>query len=773
MKLGLSGRMVSRIIAVGLLAGSGLMIGQIASASTPSPVAIVPVLNSFTGVPGGGSIVALSCTTATTCVAVGSDQKGQPLVLSGNPSTWTTAQAVELPISAIASGGSLTGISCTSATKCVAVGSDSNSQPLVVAGNPSTWGAAQVKEITLGAAFLSHGSLASVACTSATACVAVGSDNNGQPLVVAGNPANWTAAQAVEIVLGDGFGSGGILAGVTCTSATACVAVGSDNNGLPLSLSGNPSTWTATQAKEIIMKASFGSYGSLAGVTCTSATACVALGTSGNGQPLVVSGNPASWGKNQAKQIVLSSSFGSYGTFTGVTCTSATACIAVGIDGNGQPLVLSGNPATWGAPQAKEIGVSGVGLDYSAATGISCVSASACSVAFGSSVRQPIVLSGNPTSWASAQLHAVVLASTFGNFSLTAMTCTSTTACVAVGTNPSTRLPLVVSGNPATWGSAQAQQITLGASFGSHGVLNGVACTSATACVAVGVDDNYEPLVLAGNPATWTAAQAKEITLGASFGSNGGLSGIACTSATACVAVGSDAPYQPLVLAGNPATWTAAQAKEITLDASLGSNGGLSGIACTSATACVAVGKNQTGQPLVLAGRPSNWGRAQAKEITLGAPLGSAGELTSISCTSPTACVSVGSAGTRQSGITPLLLAGNPSTWTSAQAAAVVVAAAANTVGGFSANNASSPAAEGDFRSISCTTASNCEAVGQDGYGAPIFLKGNPTQWSGSTAVRPLSSNSLLKGSFDAVACASSSCYVIGQAANGSFLSAL
>jgi titin len=78
----------------------------------------------------------------------------------------------------------------------------------------------------------------------------------------------------------------------------------------------------------------------------------------------------------------------------------------------------------------------------------------------------------------------------------------------------------VISGNPADWsgdpttwsttGDA-AHEVTLGASFGSGGYLNGITCTSATSCVAVGTDYNDQLLateVMTPQPATPTGISA-------------------------------------------------------------------------------------------------------------------------------------------------------------------------------------------------------------------------------------------------------------------------
>lgn len=380
-------------------------------------------------------------------------------------------------------------------------------------------------------------------CISSAFCVAVGRDGNLQPLVLVGNPTTWSATNAKEITLGSSFGSGGDLSSIECTSTDYCVAVGGDGNGQPLVLAGDPATWNATDAKEITLGIDFGYLGpsgSFASIACTSSTSCVAVGGDGWGQPLVLSGDPATWNGSQAREIDLGrTTWGNWdGGLTSIACTSSSSCVAVGENGGFRPLVMAGDPATWTAANAKEIT-----LEDSARLG-----------------------------------------------GLDSVVCTSSVFCVAVGHDGYWRLP-VLAGDPATW--TAATEITLGTDLGNAGALFSVACTSSTSCVAVGWDGigrsyppAYQPLQLAGDPATWSATDAKEITLGEPFGSGGSLSSIACTSPTSCVAVGADGNHQPLVLAGDPNTWSAANAKEIALTGSEfgAQNAAATALACPSAT---------------------------------------------------------------------------------------------------------------------------------------------------------------------------------------------
>jgi hypothetical protein len=147
-----------------------------------------------------------------------------------------------------------------------------NQQALVAQLSGSTW---TVSAVTLPAGG-SDPSLNAVSCQAANACVAVGEYFNGSqnvPLAEKRNGTTW-AAQALPAAPGS---TSNRLDGVTCTSASSCVAVGSwfDSSGnsstLAEGLNGN--TW-AIQATP----ATGSSNNELLGVSCPYPTSCTAVG---------------------------------------------------------------------------------------------------------------------------------------------------------------------------------------------------------------------------------------------------------------------------------------------------------------------------------------------------------------------------------------------------------------------------------------------------------------------------------------------------------------
>src|SRR5207302_1280382 len=133
---------------------------------------------------------------------------------------------------------------------------------------------------------------------------------------------------------------GGLLTGVTCASGSQCWAVGYNNptpgGGVHQTVieQWNGTSWTIVTSPNT----SPNQYNELHGVTCSSASDCWAVGFSDNGnaffgeplQTLIEHWNGSSWA------IVTSPNNGTAtNLLNGVTCVSASQCLAVGFYFNG------------------------------------------------------------------------------------------------------------------------------------------------------------------------------------------------------------------------------------------------------------------------------------------------------------------------------------------------------------------------------------------------------------------------------------------------------
>ncbi|HEY5193659.1 MAG TPA: hypothetical protein VIJ39_07295 [Solirubrobacteraceae bacterium] len=131
--------------------------------------------------PGGGvwsGLAGVSCATTTSCVAVGYYDDGLgtslvPLAEGWNGGSWSSTGAINPPGS---EGAETAQISCSSASSCTAVGqayAGSGAISLAEAWNGSSW-SVQTTPNPTGSTYTFFNS---VACPSATACVATGSGN--------------------------------------------------------------------------------------------------------------------------------------------------------------------------------------------------------------------------------------------------------------------------------------------------------------------------------------------------------------------------------------------------------------------------------------------------------------------------------------------------------------------------------------------------------------------------------------------------------------------
>ena len=247
-------------------------------------------------------VFALSCPSAGFCAA--GDSAGLVATTSA-PTGGVAAWKVSSPIN---SSNKIYGLSCPSPALCVA-GDDSGSA--VTSTNPAggTWSAAPLP--TNG-----H-SLNAVSCPSTTFCATV--DAAGDVFTTAdppGGPSAWARANV------DG---GAFVYGVSCPSSALCVAV--DDTGRVLS-STSPAagSWRTTTAD--------GSH-HLYGVSCASPSLCVAVDGAGN---VVTSTNPGG-GAWQVANV------DGTNVLYGVSCPTASLCVAV--DGAGH--VLTSTSPTGGA----------------------------------------------------------------------------------------------------------------------------------------------------------------------------------------------------------------------------------------------------------------------------------------------------------------------------------------------------------------------------------------------------------------------------------------
>ena len=217
---------------------------------------------------------------------------------------------------------------------------------------------------------------------------------------------------------------------------------------------------------------------------------------------------------------------------------------------------------------------------------------------------------------------------------LNGLTCTSAAACTAVGfyTASNGGRALIESWDGARWSLVPSPQP------GTDDGLNGVSCVPAGTCMAVGTyarsgSSARKTLVESWDGTRWSVVPSPNPRLNFNF-----LLGVSCASATACTAVGyysSGGPTKTLVESWDGTGWS------VVPSPSPGSSQNqLDGVSCASATACTAVGYYfNSGLPKTLV---ESWDGANWSVVPSPSP-GSNDSLDGVSCISVTACTAVGS----------------------------------------------------------------------------------------------------------------------------------
>jgi hypothetical protein len=146
------------------------------------------------------------------------------------------------------SGGQLHGVSCSSSAACTAVGEYTNSSGALVSLVEGWDGISWTVQSTPNPAGATGSTLSKLSCPSSTACTAVGhyriSPGGNVMLAERWNGTSW----AVQSAPSPGDARGSSLFGVSCTSSTACTAVGNYFNSAGFSVTladaWNGTSWT-------------------------------------------------------------------------------------------------------------------------------------------------------------------------------------------------------------------------------------------------------------------------------------------------------------------------------------------------------------------------------------------------------------------------------------------------------------------------------------------------------------------------------------------------
>lgn len=290
-----------------------------------------------TPVTGASNVIltGLSCVKGPFCMGVGEyTAPGKGAVTATFAVTWTGGAlklTPALPQPAQVTTISLSAVSCVTARQCVAVGDvfatfNNASALLFETWDGTTW-AARTKAVSA----TSHTQLNDVSCASATRCITIGylSTIIG-PSLIRAFAILWNGSSITGLTVPVPAGTKEpYLSAVSCAPAeTSCVATGYDfanlgkNKGLAFTEMMTLTTWKL--GKVAWPKGTASSL--LLGVSCVSATYCVATGTTGSAVAAVLAYDGTSW----SAQPLPVPAKGIMDELDAVSCTAVSTCVAIG-----------------------------------------------------------------------------------------------------------------------------------------------------------------------------------------------------------------------------------------------------------------------------------------------------------------------------------------------------------------------------------------------------------------------------------------------------------
>ena len=324
----------------------------------------------------------------------------------------------------------------------------------------SDWGVTQLSQGSAQAAFYA------TSCPSPVFCAAVG--GNGT-IAVSVNPTGGTAAWRVgrpggsfeaptgaEAAPPSGivYYGGAQIRGVSCPTPGLCVAASLDGR---FYTSTDPAS-DPNSSWKVVKQAESGPNIHMFGVSCPTASFCVVVGYGGKVLTSVdPTGDASAWTVTQLPKPY---------DLRGVSCPTTNFCVAVANEGQ---IVASEDPG--GGPDAwKPVGAL---ADESSLNGVSCPTASLCVTGTAGKILTS-TSPGTAGSWT-----AVAAGS---GLPITAISCPSTTACVAVDNNADVLTSTDPNGGAAAW--SFENQIPFGQPDGNG--MFGISCPIVAFCAAGG-----------------------------------------------------------------------------------------------------------------------------------------------------------------------------------------------------------------------------------------------------------------------------------------------
>lgn len=326
---------------------------------------------------------------------------------------------------------------------------------------------------------------------------------------------------------------------------------------------------------------------------------------------------------------------------------------------------------------------------------------------------------------------------------------------------------MAVTQSRGRWARAVEILLPSNAAADPYAEVNGVACTGAGNCVAVGyyqTTAGYDQgFIVTQTRGTWGRAQQATPPANASA-STVELFGVACTSARACEAVGSYTDhakhYQAMVISEARGRWGHGSELRVPPGASANPGANLAGISCVRAGECAAAGFYYTSisseddyVAMGIVESHGRWGRATRLRLPANAAAHESG-ITSVSCVATGTCLGTGGYATKASSFYGMAASESGGRW---GRATEILAKPAH-------------ALEASLDGVSCATARLCVAAG--GYSTTssnllaYLVTWSDGRWrhAGGVSLPANGQSSTPRSFFYAVGCASDGyCAAVGD----------
>jgi hypothetical protein len=263
--------------------------------------------------PDGGEIASISCVPGTTFCGI-ADDSGGAYTLSGQ----TLSSRTQVATTSVSNPNGFNTISCPSQTFCMAI--DELGNTFKYSGG--TWSSITPR---LGALTQTTSSL-QVSCTSDSFCIAALPGGGTDEDYYVWDGTSWGSAHVLE-------STGAIETGLSCTSATFCVAT--DTSDFALKFTGGTTPWTRTASR----LTGVGSVNDLFYVSCAG-TFCLASSFQTADTLTTTDGSTWTTGTN------IKTANDGFGAGGPTSCATASMCAIVDLTGNGYTYAVPDTLAT-------------------------------------------------------------------------------------------------------------------------------------------------------------------------------------------------------------------------------------------------------------------------------------------------------------------------------------------------------------------------------------------------------------------------------------------